>query len=47
MTCLVWFLLGDDGGDRDRGVYALPTTLVDGEGGEGFRIFDFEVDLQS
>jgi hypothetical protein len=37
-------LLGDDGDDRDRGVYALPTTMVDGEGGEGFRIFDFEVD---
>ena len=37
-------LLGDDGGDHDRGVYALPTTMVDGEGGEGFRLFDFEAD---
>jgi hypothetical protein len=37
-------LLGSDDDDHDRGVYALPTTMVDGEGGEGFRLFDFEVD---
>ena len=37
-------LLGSDDDDHDRGVYALPTTLVDGEGGDGFRSFDFEVD---
>jgi hypothetical protein len=37
-------LLGSDDDDRDRGVYALPTTMVDGEGSEEFRLFDFEVD---
>jgi hypothetical protein len=37
-------LLGGDDDDHDRGVYALPTTMVDGEGGEGFRLFDFEAD---